>query len=222
MPATTLRDVVFEPALPELQQRAIAVSEVRRCHENRVAVRPRAMAQARHAARIGTPLPIGAVWDGNEEHRKTATRAAGGQPGILTLLAGGGASAATRECWRNEGPSRIVRELSWLKLSNDEADRMVVAEMGTGTVVARRIAFFDTQFPPALRYVLARPLGRMFFAGEHTSLRWQGYMNGAVETGLRAAEEVASHEKSEAQRGIGDWGLGIGDWGLGIGDWGLG
>ena len=52
-------------------------------------------------------------------------------------------------------------------------------------------AFFDPQFPPSLRYGLSRPYGRVFFAGEHTSLRWQGYMNGAVETGLRAAEEVA-------------------------------
>jgi monoamine oxidase len=27
-------------------------------------------------------------------------------------------------------------------------------------------------------------------AGEHTSTKWQGYINGAVESGLRAAEEV--------------------------------
>jgi monoamine oxidase len=52
-------------------------------------------------------------------------------------------------------------------------------------------AFFDPQFAPALRYWLARPFDRIFFAGEHTSLRWQGYMNGAVESGLRAAEEVS-------------------------------
>jgi monoamine oxidase len=30
------------------------------------------------------------------------------------------------------------------------------------------------------------------FAGEHTSLRWQGYMNGAIESGRRAAAEVAA------------------------------
>jgi monoamine oxidase len=30
----------------------------------------------------------------------------------------------------------------------------------------------------------------MVFAGEHTSERWQGYMNGAVESGLRAAREL--------------------------------
>ena len=44
---------------------------------------------------------------------------------------------------------------------------------------------------------LARPFDRIFFAGEHTSLRWQGYMNGAVETGLRAAEEVARHVRRD-------------------------
>ena len=56
-------------------------------------------------------------------------------------------------------------------------------------------AFFDPQFPPSIRHWLARPFGRVFFAGEHTSFRWQGYMNGAVETGLRAAAEIAARTR---------------------------
>jgi monoamine oxidase len=28
------------------------------------------------------------------------------------------------------------------------------------------------------------------FAGEHTSTRWQGFLNGAVESGQRAAREI--------------------------------
>ncbi|HUK32440.1 MAG TPA: FAD-dependent oxidoreductase, partial [Vicinamibacterales bacterium] len=51
-------------------------------------------------------------------------------------------------------------------------------------------AFFGTGFDPSLRDWLARPAGRLFFAGEQTSIRWQGYMNGAVESGRRAALEV--------------------------------
>ncbi len=51
-------------------------------------------------------------------------------------------------------------------------------------------AVFDPSFDPALRAWLARPAGRILFAGEHTSLHWQGYMNGAVESGRRAAAEV--------------------------------
>jgi monoamine oxidase len=51
---------------------------------------------------------------------------------------------------------------------------------------------FDASFDPALRGWLAQPHGRMFFAGEHTSLASQGYMNGAVESGQRAAAEVVA------------------------------
>jgi monoamine oxidase len=39
---------------------------------------------------------------------------------------------------------------------------------------------------------LDTPEGRVHFAGEHTSADWQGYMNGGVESGQRAAREVAA------------------------------
>lgn len=35
-----------------------------------------------------------------------------------------------------------------------------------------------------------QPVGRLLFAGEHCSLRFQGFMNGAVETGLKSAETI--------------------------------
>ena len=53
-------------------------------------------------------------------------------------------------------------------------------------------AVFPPGFDPALRAWLRRPAGRLVFAGEHTSDRWQGYMNGAVESGYRAAAEIAA------------------------------
>jgi monoamine oxidase len=53
-------------------------------------------------------------------------------------------------------------------------------------------AYFPPTFRPADRDALARPAGRVFFAGEHTSIRWQGYMNGAIESGRRAAAEVTA------------------------------
>ena len=51
-------------------------------------------------------------------------------------------------------------------------------------------AYFDPSFDALWRAWLARPHGRVLFAGEHTSIEFQGYMNGAVETGLRAAREL--------------------------------
>jgi len=41
----------------------------------------------------------------------------------------------------------------------------------------------------------ARRQGNCFFAGEHTSIDFQGYLNGAVETGQRAAGEILSDLK---------------------------
>ncbi len=51
-------------------------------------------------------------------------------------------------------------------------------------------AYFSPSFDPSLRRWLSAPAGRILFAGEHTSLEWQGYMNGALTTGQRAAMEV--------------------------------
>ena len=33
-------------------------------------------------------------------------------------------------------------------------------------------------------------MGGLYFAGEHTSLDWQGYMNGGAESGRMAAEAL--------------------------------
>ncbi|MEY2578208.1 MAG: hypothetical protein QOI49_1032, partial [Verrucomicrobiota bacterium] len=42
----------------------------------------------------------------------------------------------------------------------------------------------------ALADSVATPVGNLFFAGEHTSAEFNGYMEGAAETGERAAKEV--------------------------------
>ena len=142
MPATTVRDVVFEPALPEPQQQAVTVVKYGAATKTALQF-DRAPWRTRGKPRgFGTPFPIGAVWDGNEEQKQRGlprrSREAA-KAGILTLLAGGGASAATREMLATEGPSRIVRELSVAQLEEHRARGMDVAELGTRGLVARRL-----------------------------------------------------------------------------------
>jgi monoamine oxidase len=191
MPATTMRDVVIEPGLPDWQREALSnlkygASTKTALQFDRAPWRTRGQPRA-----FGTALPIGAVWDGNEEQIRARRGSATRQPGILTLLAGGSASAATQDILATEGPARIVHEMSWLPLRNTELIAWASVSWERERWSRGGYAFFDPQFAPALRYWLARPFDRIFFAGEHTSLRWQGYMNGAVESGLRAAEEVS-------------------------------
>jgi monoamine oxidase len=183
LPAPTLCHVIFEPELPEEQRNTLANLKYGPATKTaiqfseapwRIRGKPRA---------FGTPLPIGAVWDGNEEQP--------GRPGILTLLAGGRASEATRHLLSHLGPEGIVRELTWLDFKKTKILASTSVSWEHEPWSRGGYAYFDTAFSPTSRAWLSRPFRRVFFAGEHTSIRWQGYMNGAVESGLRAAEEVA-------------------------------
>ena len=77
------------------------------------------------------------------------------------------------------------------------SNRLIPCRPGLNPWSRGGYAVFDAGFPTSQREWLAQPCGQVFFAGEHTSLRWQGYMNGAVESGHRAAHEVrAAHMMS--------------------------
>jgi len=184
MPATTARDVIFDPGIPDLQRDAIhslrygAVTKTA-LQLDRVTWRKRGKPRA-----FGTNLPLGAVWDGNEEQH--------GKHGILTLMAGGRASLETREMLTAGGPARLIDQMSWLDLRNANLVAWDSVSWENEPWSRGGYSFYHHQYNPALREWLARPFGRIFFAGEHTSLKWQGYMNGAVETGLRASEEVTA------------------------------
>ena len=44
--------------------------------------------------------------------------------------------------------------------------------------------------------LMATPIGRVHFAGEHTAGAWAGLMEGALRSGARAASEVLAHVPS--------------------------
>ncbi len=184
LPATLLRRMPITPALPAQQHDAIARLKYGRATRTLLQFSKRFWRAPGHPRAFGSPLPFGAVWDGNEEQR--------GRGGILSLLAGGGASDATQAIVAKHGARGLADALDWLGSKDNEltASRQIVWEQDP--YARGGYAYFDPGFDPALRAWLARPAGRLFFAGEHTSVRWQGYMNGAVESGRRAAAEVAA------------------------------
>jgi monoamine oxidase len=197
-PATAVRRIRFEPALPAEQHRAIdtlsyglATKTLLQCTHPfwRTADRPRA---------YGTNLDVGALWDGSEGQA--------GRAGILVSLAGGSASAQAQELLRTEGPDGFLDRTRWLhaaKRATKRAANSAKNTKKTPAVMASHsttwehdrwagggYAYFSPSFDPSLRRWLSAPAGRILFAGEHTSLEWQGYMNGALTTGQRAAMEV--------------------------------
>jgi monoamine oxidase len=184
LPASVLRRVPITPALPAHQHEAIANLKYGRATKTLLQFSRRFWRAPGRPRAFGSPLPYGAIWEGNEEQA--------GRTGILTLLAGGTASDQTQALVAKGGITQFADGLSWLGTDHAElgASRQVVWE--SDPLARGGYAFFDPSFDPALREWLARPAGRLFFAGEHTSIRWQGYMNGAVESGRRAAAEIAA------------------------------
>jgi monoamine oxidase len=181
VPATCAREVVFDSDLPEAQQDAMRALRYGAATRVLLQFSDRFWNRAGRPTAFGTDGPLGAVWDGNEQQRG---------PAILTLLGGGNASRELQALVRDE-PAAILPHLRWLgRPARLLASRVIVWD--TDPWVRGGYAYFHAGFDPRLRDWLARPAGRILFAGEHTSQRWQGYLNGAVVSGLRAAAEVAA------------------------------
>jgi len=127
---------------------------------------------------FGSNLATGAVWE-----------VSGVGPACLTLLCGGHASQEVRALLEEGGPQRVVRRLSWLGDVEEARDfRSISWELDP--YARGGYAVFGTDFKPEWASELSRAFGRVAMAGEHTSGNWQGYMNGAVESGRRAARDI--------------------------------
>jgi monoamine oxidase len=181
LPASTLRDVVCDPGWPDAQRAAIAGLRYGAATRLFLQFDRRFWARAGRPNAFGSDQPIGAVWDGNEQQR--------GPAGILSLLAGGRASAALQAILATEHLDGVVGRLAWLGRPSRVLHARAITWEDDGWARGG-YAYFDPDFDPRWRDVLAQPAGRVVFAGEHTSVRWQGYMNGAVESGYRAAAEI--------------------------------
>ncbi|HEY3885941.1 MAG TPA: NAD(P)/FAD-dependent oxidoreductase, partial [Vicinamibacterales bacterium] len=183
LPASTMRDVVFDPPLPQAQHDAFAHLRYGCATRLLLQFARRFWRGLAHPRAYGTDLPVGAFWDGNEQQP--------GPRGILSFLAGGGASRALQELRAVGGDAAVVRQIAWVGAPAPvTASQAIVWEQDPWAKGG--YAYFDPGFDPLWRAWLARPAGRIVFAGEHTSVKYQGYMNGAIESGLRAAAEIAA------------------------------
>lgn len=180
LPASTLRDVEIRPALREDQQHAIARLSYGRA--TKVLVQSSTnLFESRRARAFATDGRLGAFWDGSEEQGRAAS--------IVAFLAGGSASTSLRAA-AETGGRELLSDLCWLGMNRARVMAVHIGDWTADPWARGGYAFLDPAFDPAWRPLLSRRAGRIVFAGEHTSERWQGYMNGAVESGQRAAREL--------------------------------
>jgi monoamine oxidase len=190
VPASVLRYLRFDPPLPPQLRQAVTALSYGKATKTLLQFTRRFWRGGRRAQAYATDFPVGTMWDGNEEQP--------GRSGILTLLAGGNASNATQESMAAGGIERILSALHWLGPAPRTLLNFKQITWENDPWAGGGYAAFTTAYDPALRQWLTQPHGRCFFAGEHTSFRWQGYMNGAVESGLRAAFDVITMAQGSA------------------------
>ena len=184
LPASTLRHVDIQPPLADDQRRAI--ERVAYGRATKVLLQSsRKLFDERRARAFATDGCLGAFWDASEEQGDAAS--------IVSFLAGGSASACLRDKAAGGGQS-VLSDLCWLGIDRSPVTAVHIADWTSDPWVRGGYAFLDPGFDPAWRSLLMRRAGRIVFAGEHTSERWQGYMNGAIESGQRAARELITNQ----------------------------
>jgi monoamine oxidase len=188
VPLPALLDWRFSPALPASQRHAFQSLSYGPATKILLrSARPWWRGKNRPHA-YGSNLPVGALWDACEEMRGAA---------VLTLLAGGAASQAVRSLIDRDGIDGVLSYLRWLGAAREPTKLARVVTWERDPWSRGGYAVFGPRFDPASQPLLRQAFGRVLFAGEHTSDRWQGFMNGAVESGLRVASELEALERIE-------------------------
>lgn len=190
IPFPVLKDIQILPSLPEDKQQAIRdlkLTPVTRTYQQ---FRKRVWEQSGLSGIGITDLAI--------QNTYSPTLQQQGSRGILTAYTGGQRALDLSAMSESDRQSFVLR-----KMGNVFSNLNNVYESGLSQIwhedeFARgAFTYFEPGQMATLLPLAQRAEGRIHFAGEHTSA-WHGWMNGALESGNRAADEVNNAEAAEA------------------------
>ena len=182
-PPPLVSTIVFTPPLPAAMRRALDALPLGAGTKSTLRFGSRWWHRSGRPDAFGTNMPVGAIWASAGDRRG---------PHALTLFAAGDASAQFGALLDREGVDGVVGHLTWLGTPRDRATLVSTTRWEHDEWARGTYAVFTPGFDPLDRAWLARAHGRVLFAGEHTSGSAQGYIEGAVESGQRAATEIES------------------------------
>jgi monoamine oxidase len=184
VPLTTARLIEFNPPLPQSHHRMVHELTYGAVTKVLIEYRKRFWDEVGWNGRLATDAPIVYTWH--------ATSHVESEHGIITAYTGGAPAAGLASlsdedrihCAVSEidkifpGSSGLIEHTATVAWPNEPYTRGSYAALSPGQVTAH----WPTLFEPA---------GRLFFAGEHAT-PIQGFMEGAVESGQRAAAKIIS------------------------------
>lgn len=182
LPATLLRDIPIEPALPQLHREALAAVQYSRASKTVI------QTQTRFWKDLGVTGLVIAGTDTSAERVWDVGVLQDGSMGLLHQYC----MAGHDELDRLSAPARWQRTAALLS--------GVLPGLSEQTVYASHWDWSQQPWVkggiPNLRpgtgaylRVLPRAAGRLHFAGDYTTI-WAGWMQGAIQSGVRAAQEI--------------------------------
>jgi len=185
-PFTCVRKIDLSPALSTEKMKAIATLGYGQIMKAPLQFRERFWNKQNGELRKSLPGMVGSVYE-----------ASGGQPGQRGLLVAYIPDKSGMEIGSLPADQRLEKIFQQVSAIHPEAPRYFeggyVKWWQEDPWAGGTYAYFRPGEVTTIRTFIAKPEGRIHFAGEHTA-GWQGYMNGAVESGHRVAREI--HEKT--------------------------
>lgn len=121
------------------------------------------------------------------------------QPALLVFLVGDAARAVSGRAVHGRR-AQVIDELA--EIFGDDARRWTdyaEKDWPADELSAGCVAVMGPGEPDGIWSALRRPVGRIHFAGTETAIRWPHYLDGAIEAGIRAADEIVARlSKREA------------------------
>lgn len=185
LPVATLRDVdLSRSGFRALKQEAIA--------EMGVSTNSKLALQFTDRHWVSHSSSGSFVSNGGYQNTWDATRAQAGQSGILVNFTGGSIGQQFGTGSEHDQTARFLQLMEHdLPGLTEKWNGSAVLDYWPGERWAKgSYSCYKVGQYTKFRGVLGEPEGNCFFAGEHTSLQYQQFFNGAVETGERAAKEV--------------------------------
>jgi monoamine oxidase len=188
-PFSILRQGILKGVpLSEAKYRAIQELDLGTNAKIAIGVSKRFWQDEKSSGEIFTDLSFQSCWD--------SSRGQSGTSGILTNYRGGSVGKAVTASKAQELAREVLQDLAPLFSRSAPLPSLATTEVSVADWPKQPLggSYSTYKVGQMIRFggAESEPEGPLHFAGEHTSAEFQGFMEGAAESGLRAAKEVAA------------------------------
>ncbi len=197
MPFTMLREIKLDVELPALKKKAIAELGYGANAKVLVGFKSRPWQTLGYTGATYSDEPFQLAWDNSFLQAPTA--------GGLTLYSGGKLALDAGNGSAEEAAVRLMRgiERAYPGSTRDRNGKVSRFHWPTFAWTKASYAAYKPGQWTTIAGAEGLPVGNLFFAGEHCSYDFQGYMNGAAQSGADTAKLVMSKVSGSAARARG-------------------